>query len=76
LVGRVAGAFVPFRGVRQQRGLFGRFGERISLLGPKIVDGNAALREGFEAGVGESVENADAAAGAYAASSTGPCSCQ
>jgi hypothetical protein len=74
LVGRVAGAFVPFRGVRQQRGLFGRFGERISLLGPKIVDGNAALREGFEAGVGESVENA--AAGAYAASSTGPCSCQ
>ncbi len=71
--GKVGGAFVPQRLVREQRGFFGRYAEKLDLLGPKMVDRNIALRTNVSAATAAVSENS--MAGAYSGSSWGGCPC-
>ncbi len=71
-IGKFAGGFIPPNMVQVQRGFFGRIGERLGLLGPKMVDKRATLRSHIEAGFGAGSENA--MAGAYSSNNSG-CSC-
>lgn len=68
-IGRVVGKFVPKNMVQVRRGFFGRLGEKLGLVGPKMVDKNAPLRANVGAGFGSGAENA--MAGAYSGSKCG-----
>jgi len=69
-IGKVVGKFVPKNMVQVSRGFFGRLGERLGLVGPKMIDKNASLRANVGAGFGSGTENA--MAGAYTG---GKCGC-
>ena len=55
--------------VQVRRGFFGRLGEKIGLVGPKMVDKNAPLRTNVGAGFGSGAGHA--MVGAYSSSKCG-----
>ncbi len=73
-LGRAAGRLVPPNFVTVSRGFFGRLGERIGLLKPKVIDKNASLRANVGVGVGTASENV--LAGAYSGLFSDGCRCQ
>ncbi|GLS27947.1 hypothetical protein GCM10007877_36660 [Marinibactrum halimedae] len=73
IVGKMSGVLVPKNMVRVRRGFFGRIGEKLGILGPKMIDTNTALRANVTAGIGSTAENS--LAGAYAGVNSS-CTCQ